>query len=386
MNLIGFQLKPTDLSVAALFPEMPEGTEIHEIIYGEYTTNAYHDGQWEQPDEQLSIGEGAFLINPSAQDKTVTFVGEIAQGDLTNSIPAGLSIRCSVIPREGKVTAVLGLTLSPFDNIYVSTNNTLKVFTYLPGGNWHPFEPSLRVAESFIINASAPTNWITHFELTQPSKSDSFSRTPLAPRLDSRVPGVADNADAVTGTVNFANGAAQVNAPFVIAESGRGISGPDWKVELLLQTSSNFVSIAGPIGLEDGSLAGYFFAGSIPVAGMVAGESATFKVRVHNVLSQFSAESDPVYVTLGGGIVPPANLIGLNSLQVAEPASLSIARSGPKLTLSWPSWVSNMKLQVSDRLPPLWRTAMTTQTTNETFISTTIDPTTPSQFFRLISN
>jgi hypothetical protein len=167
----------------------------------------------------------------------------------------------------------IGSNLSSFDNVYLKTNNALQVFTYLPGGKWKPFEPSVRPAEAFVVKAAASTNWVTHFEISQPLKLDSFNRTPLAPRIDSHLPMVAGNAPAVTGTVNFANGAAQVNAPFVIAESGRGISGPDWKVELLLQTSSNFVSIAGPIGLEDGSLAGYFFDGTIPVAGMVAGES-----------------------------------------------------------------------------------------------------------------
>jgi hypothetical protein len=217
-------------------------------------------------------------------------------------------------------------------------------------------------------------------------KLNWFIAALVCPIIGWPVSAVADNADAVRGTINFANGAAQVNAPIVFAETGWGISGPDWRVELLLQTSSNLVSIAGPIGLESGSLAGYFFAGSIPVPGMTSGESAMFKIRVQNVATQFSAESDPVDVTLGGGTVPPANLIGLKGLQIPGPVSLSITKSGTNLILSWPISAFDMKLQVSDEFPPTWRSAASVKSTNESSVWMTVDLRTSSQFFRLISN
>ncbi|MDB6036801.1 MAG: hypothetical protein JWM99_642 [Verrucomicrobiales bacterium] len=165
VNLIGLQLDSANRTVASLFTDMPEGSTIQKIVDTAYTTNLYQNGQWERPDETLSVGEGVLVINPSVQAKVVTFVGAVLQGDLTNSIPAGLSIRCSLTPIAGKLTATLGLKLSAFDNVYLNTNNTLKVFTFLPDGHWQSFEPSVPVAGSFIINAEAATNWITHFEL-----------------------------------------------------------------------------------------------------------------------------------------------------------------------------------------------------------------------------
>jgi hypothetical protein len=137
-------------------------------VVGTFSTILFQGGQWERPDETISLGEGVFVMNPSIQLKTITFVGEILQGDLTNSITPGLSIHCSLVPKFGKLTQSLGLRLSAFDNVYLNTNNTLKVFTYLPNGSWKPFEPDLRVAESFVVNAVAPTNWVIHFEVEHP--------------------------------------------------------------------------------------------------------------------------------------------------------------------------------------------------------------------------
>lgn len=168
LNLVGLQLDSANRSVASLFTDMPDGSAIYKIVDGLYATNIYEGGRWERPDETISVGEGVFVFNPSTLSKTVTFVGELLQGDLTNSIPAGLSIRCAMIPKSGKLGANLGLRLSAFDNVYLNINNTLKVFTFLPDGNWKPSEPSVLTAESFVVNTAASTNWVTHFEAGHP--------------------------------------------------------------------------------------------------------------------------------------------------------------------------------------------------------------------------
>lgn len=217
-------------------------------------------------------------------------------------------------------------------------------------------------------------------------KLKSYIAALIGPLAGAGILSASAGIDTVPGTVNFANGAAQLNAPVVFKESGLGVAGSDWKVELLFQTSSNLVSIAGPTAFETGSLAGYFFAGSIPVPGTIPGEFATFRIRIQNIITQFSAETEPVEVILGGGIMPPANLIGLKSLQVPAPVRLSISNNGSKSILSWPIGSPEMALQVSDQLPPIWRSIVTVRSTNETFISTTVDMGVISQFFRLISD
>ena len=165
INLVGLQLDPIDHSISALFPNMPEGTSISRAGEGGFTTNVYQNGQWSRPEETFAVGDGAFVINPASEDKVVTFVGEILQGELTNSIPRGLSIRCSMIPEAGKLSQVLGLRLAPFDNVYLVSNGVLNVFTYLPDGKWKPSEPDLQVAESFLVNAAGPLDWAVYFDL-----------------------------------------------------------------------------------------------------------------------------------------------------------------------------------------------------------------------------
>jgi hypothetical protein len=190
----------------------------------------------------------------------------------------------------------------------------------------------------------------------------------------------------ITGTVNFANAAALVDARVVLKGSGVGVSGADWKVQLLLQTSTNLVPIAGPFSFESGSLSGYFFTGSISVPGTAPGDSATFRIRIQNVITHFVIDSDPVAVVLGGNIMPPANLIGLASLEVPGPVSLSVTNSGSDLILSWPIWAANMSLQVSAEFPPTWRNSPTARNTNQTSIWTTVDLLETSEFFRLTSD
>ena len=65
---------------------------------------------------------------------------------------------------------------------------------------------------------------------------------------------------AQTGTVNFANGAAGVDAPITHAP-GQAVEGPDWRAELLYLSGTNFVPVGERIPFETNTLAGYFFGG-----------------------------------------------------------------------------------------------------------------------------
>jgi hypothetical protein len=143
--------------------QMPEGTIVYKIVQGNFTTNVFHNGVWERPDEVIEEGEGIFVRNPASNSVNIAFAGQVREGDLTNSIPQGLAIRSSLLLFGGKITRDLGLNLSPFDNIYVLADGVLEVFTYLPNGSWKPNEPTLRQGEAFVVNASQSTNWISHF-------------------------------------------------------------------------------------------------------------------------------------------------------------------------------------------------------------------------------
>jgi hypothetical protein len=127
---------------------------------GTLTTNLFEFGAWTMPEETLEPGEGAFVLNPTSRRFTVTFAGEPLSETLTNSIPAGLSIRSSMSYRNGRLSTDLKLFLSPFDNVYRWNGKSFDIFTFLPSGNWVPTEPVVQTTQAFVINSAKSTNWI----------------------------------------------------------------------------------------------------------------------------------------------------------------------------------------------------------------------------------
>jgi hypothetical protein len=87
------------------------------------------------------------------------------QGTLANAIPVGFSIRASQVPQAGPVDTLGLTTLATFDNLYQWNGTTYTIYTVLPGGTWDPSVPSLALAESVFINASAATSWNRTFSV-----------------------------------------------------------------------------------------------------------------------------------------------------------------------------------------------------------------------------
>ncbi|MBM3832182.1 MAG: hypothetical protein FJ403_02675 [Verrucomicrobia bacterium] len=140
-------------------PAPSNGVELYKIVNGKFITNSAAGGIWKNPDEKLEPGEGAIVFNPGSRTFTANFRGELLQGDLVNRIPAGLSIKGSLVPQSGPITSGLQLQLSPFDNLYQWKTNRYEVYTYLPNGTWSPSEPLIRLGESFIIRANQSATW-----------------------------------------------------------------------------------------------------------------------------------------------------------------------------------------------------------------------------------
>jgi hypothetical protein len=69
---------------------------------------------------ELLPGRGAFVQNPQPAGSaplTLTFVGEVPQGNLSNPLPVGFSIKASQVPQAAKPED-LGLVGAPLDKIY----------------------------------------------------------------------------------------------------------------------------------------------------------------------------------------------------------------------------------------------------------------------------
>jgi hypothetical protein len=110
----------------------------------------------------MAPGEGLFVNSPGAT--TVTFVGEVKTGNLTNAYPAGFSIVSSQVPQAGGITSLLGFTPNASDQIFpfdVATQG--YPLSYVYAGVWIPSEPSLAVGQAVWLNASGAGSWLRTF-------------------------------------------------------------------------------------------------------------------------------------------------------------------------------------------------------------------------------
>src|ERR1051325_5515935 len=163
-TMIANPLNTTNNTIGSLITDFPNFGNLLKWNGTGFTVATFAFGSWDQPNITLNPGEGAFVNIGSPF--TLTFVGDVMQGSLTNPIPAGYSIRASQVPQSGGVSTTLGLTqLGTFDNLLVWTGSGYQIYTVLPGGAWDPSEPQINVGQSFFVNASAPTSWQRTFSV-----------------------------------------------------------------------------------------------------------------------------------------------------------------------------------------------------------------------------
>jgi len=145
------------------------------------------------------------------------------------------------------------------------------------------------------------------------------------------------------GTVNFANGAAGVDAPItngMVTPSVRA-SGPTFQAQLYVGpagstqaalTTNGVSGVSAP--LQTGASAGYFFGGARDIQGFAAGTVVTLQVRAWATSAGSSWETagplgrgqgNLVQVSLGGGPIPTPNMTGIQGFIVGVPEPSSIA-------------------------------------------------------------
>jgi hypothetical protein len=156
---------PTN-TVPALFAGVPDGTTIYKFDGTSYSVNALDLGEWGAPAQTLVPGEGAFILNPTAAPITVTFVGEVMQGSLSNPLPAGFSIKSSQVPQSAALDTVLGFPAADGDTVYQFSNGAYVIHT-LDLGEWSGGVPVPAVGESFFVKKVAAGNWTRTFSVNQ---------------------------------------------------------------------------------------------------------------------------------------------------------------------------------------------------------------------------
>ncbi len=159
-------------TVAEVLPDVPNGTQIFKFTSGAFeSANTFIFGSWDNPNQVIAPGDGFFIgldngeISGSA---TITFVGEVPQGQLSNPLPAGFSIRGSQVPQAGLLTMDLGFPDAFGDQVFKfdrAAQSYSDAFTSFGGGAWDPTEPTLDVGESAFVFKDTASSWDRDFSV-----------------------------------------------------------------------------------------------------------------------------------------------------------------------------------------------------------------------------
>lgn len=189
-NLIGNPLNGTNNNINTLIPTMPADSQVLRwsgaaqsftsidtyFDVGDPAQNGWYNANFERSTTVINPGEGFFVRNAGAA-VTVTFVGEVPQGNLTNTVFHGYGFYSSIVPQSAGLQAAMGFPAAG-DMIYTRWSATNQAYygsvTYFDvgdpaqngwyDGNFNPAEPVPAVGEGFLIyNPSATRGWVRSF-------------------------------------------------------------------------------------------------------------------------------------------------------------------------------------------------------------------------------
>lgn len=165
-SLVANPLRAPNNSVAELFGGWPDGTTLHKFDTRLFrlTENSVRGGKWTNPGEQFVPGEGAIFFNPTQDYRHQTFVGEVLQGNLSMPIPAGFSLRGSLVPQPGQLREDLRFPVADGDVIHLFDRDKQQYVLYpWSQGKWQSGTPVLSVGEAFWVAKTSPANWTRSF-------------------------------------------------------------------------------------------------------------------------------------------------------------------------------------------------------------------------------
>jgi hypothetical protein len=162
--LLGNQLDTTNDTLAGVIPNPPPLSLFYKYANGGFTTYQFDDVDlvWvPNGNASLKPGQGGFFKSPVAT--TLTFVGEVMQGRLTNSIaPGQKNFICSIVPQAGRVTSDLGLPADPLDILYLYQNGGFTTYQFDDVDLvWVPTEPVVAVGQAFVFIGQR--DWVRNF-------------------------------------------------------------------------------------------------------------------------------------------------------------------------------------------------------------------------------
>ncbi|MEK7677649.1 MAG: hypothetical protein AAB676_17610 [Verrucomicrobiota bacterium] len=139
------------------------GTTIYKFDGAGFSPSTFIEGLGWSPDASLAPGEGAFIQVLAATK--LTFVGEVKTGPQTVAIPAGFSIKSSILPISESLDGVgVGFPAQTGDTVYFFRGGGYQPATFIEGLGFSP-EAKPNVGESFFVNKTSAGNWIRDFKV-----------------------------------------------------------------------------------------------------------------------------------------------------------------------------------------------------------------------------
>jgi hypothetical protein len=176
--MLANQLNTTNNTIGALLapPMVANGDQLYKFN-GSFSASAYStdDGQWDpDPTVTMNPGEAVFYKNAQTAAETLTFVGEVLQGQLVNTLPLNIQVmRSSMVPQQGLISTDLGVPTDNGDKLYVfntaQNSGGYTAYAYsTDDGQWDPSEPTIAVGQGFFFKTAATAlpahaNWIRNF-------------------------------------------------------------------------------------------------------------------------------------------------------------------------------------------------------------------------------
>jgi hypothetical protein len=174
--MISNPLNAATNTIDALFAGVPNGFQVYKYTPGTgYTIGTYDDldGSFGPLGSQdLLPGQGVFVRNPTTSDVTITFVGEVPQGNLSTPMVAGLQMVSSQVPQAGNTTDLnfpdsTADGLSNGDQVYKFVNGVYDIATFDDLDDKFDKNFTLDVGEAVFVKLGKAVNWTRDFNVNQ---------------------------------------------------------------------------------------------------------------------------------------------------------------------------------------------------------------------------
>lgn len=146
---------------------LPNGSSVYKFVGGNFVSYLYSHNAWSGAATGVSLNPGEACFVSVATPTTVTTVGQVLQGSLTNKLSGALTLVSSVAPLSGAIDSTgnggLGYTPINGDTVYVWDPVAQNYVSYLRShGNWGPSDPVISVGQGFFLNTTQ-TTWLNSF-------------------------------------------------------------------------------------------------------------------------------------------------------------------------------------------------------------------------------